>query len=394
MKYDVLKYGNSTVNTLMFGSDSVSRLVIPEGDYWEPEGETPAPTLSLGIDGVDSDGWFFRNTMPWRRLGNSGSNSMVVRLLDGKKTSDVIPYVVTTSNSQEIISDGLKSIDKNQNVSEIDDYLFLIYRKGVQWEGGDGNNVAQGTYRFVSAQDSSVYVDIPWQSAADENNTIMLAPELFTKAIRVPASGVTGYTEVLLYPFSFKDPTYFIDFSFTFYNPITDVLEENTTTYTSAGITTSLIFGNDSITKRFEYQIAANTGASFKEYAFRINDLSKYVLLHFIQEPARRNRVYYGTGYCENWLFADEYRNTNNNQYKWHSFFEACSSKVLSGNTTISTTTQQNYLAYPNDFDYNVSISGANTTTVSSEYYWGDTSYTLIRINASTSGATITFTAK
>lgn len=378
----------------MFGSDSVSRLVIPEGDYWEPEGETPAPTLSLGIDGVDSDGWFFRNTMPWRRLGNSGSNSMVVRLLDGKKTSDVIPYVVTTSNSQEIISDGLKSIDKNQNVSEIDDYLFLIYRKGVQWEGGDGNNVAQGTYRFVSAQDSSVYVDIPWQSAADENNTIMLAPELFTKAIRVPASGVTGYTEVLLYPFSFKDPTYFIDFSFTFYNPITDVLGENTTTYTSAGITTSLIFGNDSITKRFEYQIAANTGASFKEYAFRINDLSKYVLLHFIQEPARRNRVYYGTGYCENWSFADEYRNTNNNQYKWHSFFEACSSKVLSGNTTISTTTQQNYLAYPNDFDYNVSISGANTTIVSSEYYWGDTSYTLIRINASTNGATITFTAK
>lgn len=394
MKYDVLKYGNSKVNTLMFGSDSVSRLVIPEGDYWEPEGETPAPTLSLGIDGVDSDGWFFRNTMPWRRLGNSGSNSMVVRLLDGKKTSDVIPYVVTTSNSQEIISDGLKSIDKNQNVSEIDDYLFLIYRKGVQWEGGDGNNVAQGTYRFVSAQDSSVYVDIPWQSAADENNTIMLAPELFTKAIRVPASGVTGYTEVLLYPFSFKDPTYFIDFSFTFYNPITDVLGENTTTYTSAGITTSLIFGNDSITKRFEYQIAANTGASFKEYAFRINDLSKYVLLHFIQEPARRNRVYYGTGYCENWSFADEYRNTNNNQYKWHSFFEACSSKVLSGNTTISTTTQQNYLAYPNDFDYNVSISGANTTIVSSEYYWGDTSYTLIRINASTNGATITFTAK
>lgn len=395
MKYDVLKYGNDVVSALKFGSTDVSRLVTSEGDYWEPEGDTPTPTLSIGLVGIDCDNnWLYRNTLPWRRLGNSGSNSMAVRLLDGKRTSEVIPYVVSTSGSQETVVDGLKSKNTKQNVSEIDDYLFLIYRKKVIWEGGDGNNVEQGKYRFVSAQDSSVYIDIPWQSGVDENNTIMLAPELFSKAIRVPASGVTGHTDVLLYPFSFKDPTFYTESYFNVYNPLTDVLGESVTTYTATGIAASITAGSDIITRRFNYQIAANTGTSFKEYAFKITGFSTPVMLHFIQEPARRNRVYYGTGYCENWSFADEYRNTNNNQYKWHSFFEACSSKVLSGNTTISTTTQQNYLAYPNDFDYNVSISGANTTTVSSDYYWGDTSYTLIRINASTSGATITFTAK
>ena len=80
--------------------------------------------------------------------------------------------------------------------------------------------------------------------------------------------------------------------------------------------------------------------------------------------------------------FADEYENplTNKVKFKFHSFFETCSSKVISDTVTLNCPANS-YLAYPDNITIKGNSSNWNNIVQTQDrpYKWGSKNFTIIK---------------
>ena len=401
-----LKYDNSAVSTLKWGNADVRKLVIPGGDYWE-EGSS-APALEARLFGMGSNGRLFNNdNLATTSAYFYGSNaySAIVHIY-GNNTGGI-----TTNPSVE----AQNGINTGWRLSAIDDYAYMLMRTSG-YNGWAGGSVQSGsaTISFSTVNTPQITSSVKWMSTTDEDNQTLLTGMVCSKAVRVPAGGTSSYIGIMEFPYEFDSELYFTDIKML---PVTvnvsthdaSYPSEGLSQYSTSGMTASVAEDETSIDSRFTYNISKNTTSQYREYMFILCPIRRYgenfvsetswgVTLHFVQEPFKKNRIYYGIGFGADTSgypsFSDEYRNRTTveegNLYKHHTFFQTANSKVLIGNYTISARSNS-YVAYPNSFDYNVDLSGVGSTILSSAYMWGEQEYTVVRI---TSAGNVVFNIK
>lgn len=371
-----------------------------ESEECEPivENTTGATTLALKMFGVDTEGSVFvgYTSNTYDIYYNCGST--LVGLLNKNNTGGLVK--------------------ENSRISTIDEYAIMT--KMPQYYGSIAlTSPFTTTYTITTVNNSSKIVTLNYKGFIDENNLILLRGSIANKAIRVPCNGFNGKISIAQYPYDYSsdslsnDPKMvymsLIDGNFSIHG-----ISQNTISYDGFdGELTNL--PNSSIDYNFIYEIQPNDMCDYKLFVVyftniqtiedgAINPLSTIygtkqtdkscVMLQFIQEYDVRNRIYYEpfnpnntkSNYPSN--FDDKYNETQSGNYKYHSWFETCSSKTLTENSfTLNLANGAYHIAYPvNDFDYTLSNLG---TTVIDNYIWGDKSYTIIEV---TNIQNITFT--
>ena len=148
---------------------------------------------------------------------------------------------------------------------------------------------------------------------------------------------------------------------------------------------TILTYNIDKNTKgdyKYHIIILSNTTVNPERFSYGFDGmLSHSTMLHFVQEYRVKNRVYYGNGFISHKTFDDKYNVTQSEEYYYHSWFETCSSKILTEDSftiNIFATT----VAYPNsNFDYVITTSnGDELEILSDNYTWGEETYTIVKL--------------
>lgn len=362
----------------------VKKWIFPTKDYWEKGSSSQDPTvivdvpeLQIKISGIDSDGTLFLNDIP-NKLKQSTTFSMLAHIYQ--------------KNAGSIINNSISS------VSNIDDYAYLLYNSQNynNWTG-DQQSGDILKYSFSTSNKPEATINIDIERNIDYKQNTLLRGYMCSKAIRIPSSGTNGSITISRYPYTFNSPLYLQDSAII---PIT-IGSGNatpgsiTTTYSSAGINCFISDTSNKLQATFTYQINSNTSSDYKEYAFILgpktsdNDIQDGVYIHFIQEP-NADRIYYGNGFInmsstqDNIYanFADEYENplTNKVKFKFHSFFETCSSKVISDTVTLNCPANS-YLAYPDNIIIKGNSSNWNNIVQTQDrpYKWGSKNFTIIK---------------
>lgn len=396
-KIDNLKYGSNTVDYLQFDSNEVSTLVLPNGDYWEKDGEE-VPALEVRLFGMGSNGALFNNV----------DISKISRYFYGSSAYSAIAHIYG-SNTGGIVTtpstEAQSGVNTWSGLSAIDNYAYMLMRTSGYggWAGGYAQS-GSGQFSFTTVNTPQVTSSITWNCTTDEDNVSLLSGMVCSKAIRVPASGVSSYTGIMRFPYEFSSELFFTEVKMF---PVTvdsttheaSYPSDGVSQYTANGITVSLADGDTTLDSVLTYNISRNTTSQYREYMFIICPIQHYttsttprtdwgVTLHFIQEPYNKNRIYYGTGFgaeSTHRSYSDEYRNRDSaaegELYKHHAFFQTANSKILVGSTTMRVRANS-YIAYPNVFDYAIDLTGVSSTVLSAAYMWGEQEYTVVKITS------------
>ena len=285
------------------------------------------------------------------------------------------------------------------------------------------NSVQTKTYRIYPNKKPQNVKMCSVGAQVDENQSCLVSLGCITKVIRVPSSGYSfGKARFYTLPYTF-DSNLFID------EPAFILLTRGASSlnyidltelegYTDNGITLSTI-KDGALDYTLNYDIAENSTTNYNEwsvfftykealynqfkdgtvdlsYGTTLNtsfgtDLS--CMIHFIQEPYAKNRIYYGVGFKLP-SFDDMYNETSSNEYSEHYFFETTNSRILKEDSYELIVQNQNKIAYPLDFEYDLDLSQAtNIHTISENYMWGNRVYKVIRVLGSNS-FTVTFNKK
>lgn len=384
MKIENLKYDNEEVTSVIYNGQEVTKLVIPSGDYWE-KGSSSEPVFKPLLFMVNSDdkGFFdwevtkgSRPSYPDFSSVMVGSESFVVHL---NECNNIWPVTYTAT--------------RHLYCSYIDEHaLFILNTYGYNsWPGGTSGGMGGVITIKTSIGETR---KLSFEGKADENNAILLRGEVVCKSFRVPAAGMDNYIELYTYPYTFETMYYTgalpeVSLLTIGYQTVNSVpIEES---YSDNCIAISIEEGSSIIDFKINYKLEANTSKSYKEFAVipkltAFNLYNKKVntryMLHFIQEPRNENRIYYGP-YFDVDAFDDNYEHAataDKPNYKYHSFFETCSSKIVKTEDDFTVVASMKYFAYCNASDYTVTQVSGSFTTKSSNYTWGDMSYTLLQI--------------
>lgn len=414
---DVNWRGNLPVNTLRVVTDNV------EAEW--TKGEVPT-SFGVSLFGLDTEGQLFIDkklektsvTNINQTIWFSSGNFILLRI-DGKNYGNLV----------------YDKFNFGWITTDFDNRYLLFDRVGNQWAGGYTGNEKGETLSVNSSKDTgNLKYWVKAQSQLDEFHTLLGRLYLCCKIIRIPSSGYSNaaaypefsFASFELYPYTFMFKEGLDTPSFLF---LTRGEEGLTYSEFSQGspidndnISLSISKSNVYLGYDLRYNIKSNTTNDFREFTvlavqydtiknriiqnlsynstidtnivsnnvkegypktYRLNGCS---LIHFIQEPYSKNRVYYGPSWMgTNGLDENDSNNYSSGTYKYHPFFETCSSKIITNqNNTISFRVVANsaqYIAYPNDFDYTIDLAGSPGITVEkSDYLWGDRSYTVLKI--------------
>ena len=445
---NILQYNGNTVSDVNWrGNLPVSTLrVVTDNVEAEWSKGSVEPSFNATLYGLDTEGSFFINKeIPKTSIVQehlpvyfSSGNFMLVRI-EGE-------------NYGNLVFDTNNVFDYNTfrfNVISLDDkYAIIVRTSGFgSWQGGwTGNDFSDSlgmTYSKDTETNKKYYIG--GLSQLDEFHTLLGRLDLCSKIIRIPSSGysngsgassIGGQSSFELHPYTFMykealDKPFFlfmtrgenqlnvVDFTETVLN--TDDAYAKRTKDTMLGY-------------RLQYEINKNTTGKFREFTIfvaqheniknriiqntaynsivntnivssdekegypKVNHLNGCSMVHLVQEPYAKNRVYYGRSLGNN-KFIDDNALVNASAYPYHAFFETCSSKVITSQDNVikhyCMFNTDEYIAYPNDFDYEANWAALNATVVSTDYMWGEQSYTILKTRySSTTTKIITFNRK
>ena len=364
-----------------------------ENPYFEPitENTTGTPSLILRQYGLSTDNNF-------RLAANFDKDKYTFKKWPFS-TAGIVYAEFEKNNTGGITVSGSRS-----DYSMLDDYgMFFMRTRGYgSWQGGSTTNASYGgTFTVSTVNDTSLQRKVEFDGRTDENNVILLRGEIVSKALRVPSSGFSGTIQLWQYPYTFDTDVFFTDPKMVY---ITKSGEQELTVTTIdnnilqvEGISGNIQNINDNcLDYQFSYNIEKNDVNDYKYHIIVLSNGAinttalKYgfdgsrsgVMLHFIQEYRVKNRIYYGNGFINSKTFDDNYNLTQTEKYYYHSWFETCSSKILTEDSftvDIPATT----VAYPNSdvFEYEISTSnGDNLEILDNNYVWGEETYTIVKL--------------
>ena len=386
--------GNMTIHPIWEEQGSEEPETGEDG-YFEPivENNTGTTTLKLLQYGVDT----------------SAKLRLAADFDKAESTSKIWAFSCAGSVYAEFSKNNTGGINVNasniKNYSMVDDYGIIFQRTlgyGT-WQGGDTTSSSYSRTIDVSpTNDSSIIRHVELKGYVDENNNILLRGDIVNKAIRVPSSGISGNIEFWQYPYTFDSVFYYTNPIMTYITKTGNTQLTKTVSVDNALNTNGFVGSfdniNNSISYNLNYAIGNNNTGDYKYHIVIINSkgnpisvTSLYglnashvniVMLHFIQEYKVKNRIYYGYGFTVSKAFDDNYNETSNDAYSYHSWFETCSSKILTENS-FTLELNEDYVAYPNSvyFEYNFGVTNGGTVEViKNNYSWGDETYTIVRI--------------
>lgn len=383
MKIDNIKFNDSTVDSLSFNGQEVTKLVMPNGDYWE-KGSSSEPVFHPTLFMVDTGdcGFFDVDSQSFSVSKEvNGANFFVVHFAECRNVGTV----------SATVQGGLR-------YGYIDNFALFLYRADGygNWPGGSGYNSA--TYVVnISAKNNNATLN--FLSKIDEDNSALLRGDLVGKAFRVPASGVDEYLELYHYPYAFS-PTYYtgqlplLSLLNIGYQTVTPISINGT--YSNGKITISAENGSSVIDYRINYKLEPNNSNSYREYVivprqqnnnwYNKKSFACKWMIHIIQEPKNKNRIYYSphfltAGFDDSYYHASTENKPN---YQYHCFFETCSSEVIVEEKDVLVKrrmyNEDCYFAFCNSSDYEITSGTAEYTVLSDSYMWGDLEYTFVKV--------------
>lgn len=289
-----------------------------------------------------------------------------------------------------------------QQLALVDDRIAIV----------EGRIVASNIYIYPSEDPSMKTKISTLANSSDEDNTVFAEPMLITKVMKIPSSGVMAVRDrfvVAAYTFDddklVKEPSVavltrsdegvianelhvggvyddgsarisLIKSGATDYALSYEVSENTTRKFREW----SVIFGYGTMTERIvSGSYALRYGTRVSTYDSEYKDATG--MLHLVQEPYEKNRVYYGNRNPRDKMFDPSYADTGSSDYEYHVFFEHANSRVMSGASDSIVVSQYYCVAYPNDFDYEIDLSSVEHYTVlSTSYVWGGREYTLLSV--------------
>lgn len=388
---DKLKYNDGEVLKLLWNGTEVSTLrhlgLQKEWSAGEVE-----PSFNVTLYGIGGGGWMNRYynfsidsehlVQYLQILGATPIPAQFVLHLSGNRYGDVVLPSTTITNT-------------NPEASLFDNKILVV-------------KMSSGSLTFYPSEIPSIRKTFQIITEADEDESCRVGGML-TKTIRIPSIGYSGgnaFFEML--PYTFNDPIFVTDPVFTLlkkgngnYNKTVIALD---TTYsdTELSLTPSKI---RSLDYNMAYEILPNTTGQYREWSVVCGDTitdsltlnteikCPLCMLHFIQEFAVKNRIYWGLR-SDIPDFDDVYRTTQNQNYRHHYFFETANSREITENEYSIEVGVYTKIAYPNDFDYTVDFGDVTYTILNNNYTWGDKTYTLVNIYGITGIKTITFRRK
>ena len=363
-----------------------------ENPYFEPitENTTGTPSLILRQYGLSTDKNF-------RLAANCEKSSNTYKAWPFSTAG--IVYAEFEKNN----AGGVTVTTNQSDYSMVDNYgVFFTRARGYgSWQGGSTNSASYGgTYTFSTVNDTSIKRTVTYNGRTDEDNQILLRGEIVSKALRIPSSGYDGSIQLWQYPYYFDTNIFYTDPSIVYITKVNNQ-ELSVTSFdnniSADGINATFENINDnSLDYQLTYNIDKNTKGDYKYHIIILSNttvnperfsygfdgmLSHSTMLHFVQEYRVKNRVYYGNGFISHKTFDDKYNVTQSEEYYYHSWFETCSSKILTEDSftiNIFATT----VAYPNsNFDYVITTSnGDELEILSDNYTWGEETYTIVKL--------------
>ena len=287
-------------------------------------------------------------------------------------------------------------------VSLIDDESAFFFNKYNSWGTGGSERLVtfetNNNNRFTHVrllidtdEDNSLLFHIPKDltNISERTNGELY---VFNKSIRIPYNGYGGLTELISFPVNFESDYFFtlpkitcITFEKGKENPQYYDIENNT--FEIDGLSGNIDYGETNLSYTLSYMVKKNDTCDYKFYSISLSDgyvrrnntYPNCAQLTFVQEYKVKNRIYYGDGFYNNKNYDDNWRINNSDTYKYHSWFETCSSKILVDDSVEVTLSDSKLIAYPsNDFDYEVEFP-LRLELVAEDYMWGDRSYNIYR---------------
>lgn len=414
MWYDDFNQYTKRCNVIVNGSDHV----IDDDSFVDPPREgvddgTGDVSLGMRLYGIDSNGTAWMSyKLPSELIYHNETCEPSLYFDCGQSL-----FLETIGNNTGgLVCDGMSS-------SCIDDYGMLIMSPELY--GKANRSVDTVNTIIYTKRDAGKKVTFLRSGDVDHDRDLQLREYMINKAIRIPSHGYHGKTMLFQYPRNFASPLFYFDpkiivaeyyhgmFKSKNIQKTDDALVTN---ILGDGITGSLSSSiNSCIDYVFEYNIPINNTPFYKNYfVIFVNDNngkmldglelggymndSRSVMLHFIQEPRVKNRVYY----CLHKPYFSEHKDFDDNYYErdeetengWNYFFETCDSKIITAQSfTLFDTQSEGYIAYPRDdnFEYTVSFDDNSITPSVSDYQWGNRGYDIYSLERIDS---ITFTKR
>ena len=383
MKIEHIKFNDNPVTSLTFNGQEVTKLVMPNGDYWEKDAPSE-PVFDPRLFMVSSLGSGYFDTP------DMGTNYRFPIYVNGADF-----FVVHLSECKNVGTITAKIRGTGWQYAYIDNYAIFVnrYHGYDSWPGGNFNNGNfGGNIQIIPGISGVSSKTFYFDSRIDESGGGYFRGDIEGKAFRVPAAGVTDYMDYIVYPFNFSESYYVENIPKMAainigYHSVTAT--EINGTYSDNMLTTSLEVGIDAIDYIIRYSITANTTSSYRECAigpllgsqnYYNKRASCSKLIHFIQEPKNKNRIYYSPHFAT-LRFDDSYYHASAEDkpnYEYHSFFETCNSKILYGEDNVIIS-KNGYVAYCNNSDYEFTSASKAYTTVANNYMWGDMSFTILK---------------
>lgn len=383
---EIYENGRSiTAIIIQLDTGGVSReFEIRQFGYCPPITENTTGTTSLDVKlcGVDTnENLYINNTIQGNTyISFVACGTMLINFVKNN-TGGII---INGSNSYSLIDD---------------EYMLVVNRSSFgNWSAGSGSGGGfSSDFTIYPNNDNSITTTLKFRGGNDEEQDLLLYGAIVNKAIRVPYKGIDGKISITQYPYNFTSPFFFEDPKLYFIENIVEdnnnIVSINDFSHFQIGNFNGSFYNTNSVLDyMLEYEIEENDTCDYKHHVVCLStkDLNNNssliihfpcVVLHFIQEYNVRNRIYYSSEYLFYHVerFDDKYNETQSNDYQYHCWFETCSSKILLEDTINMNSCL--LIAYPNseDFEYEFSISGNYHEVLSTNYMWGEKTYTIIK---------------
>ena len=376
--------------------------------YCEPivENNTGTTSLEMFLFGVDTDSYF--------SFGKK---------IEGRNVGYIQPFIISFNTCQSMFAlvkkNNTGGINKEgMAISEIDDYGMLLMTPDSfdRFGRGESSNVTIST-----VNDENVKVLIKKDKRLDEDQRILLRNCFVNKAFRIPCDGFSGKIQIKQYPMTFDSEIFNRDVDLFFATNNGEDFSMNMirgNTISEDGFSGQIIsFENSNIDYTFEYNVSSNETCEYKHYMVVFSNVAdnsiarltyggncmsrESSVLHLIQEPKVKNRIYYSThtpyfressNIIDSRKFDDNYNETGENRYAYNYFFETCDSKILTEDefTLYKNTDLIWFVAIPDDefseFDYTFTAYDSRDNVVVLQwpiaYTWGERKYKLYTMSS------------
>lgn len=395
-------YNSNTAEAMAFNSSEVSVATYNGTTVFE-QGGSGETVFELYPEFMPNTGSYLQPRIPASQTSYTIPTGMVmmgnINFFIRAKASNTGNVTITRSN------EGLDFAYK------IDDYGygFIRFADFRVWGGGTMSGDWNGTTTFTPERDPSLAKSISFRPYLVETITEFSRGLFVAKLIRIPASGISSYIKLQFFPYTF-DSNYFYD---GVKSTIIDcskvgerdrygtLIKNHTKTDVSVSeLVSDTFLDSASITEdialqhNLNFTVGANNTGSYR-YCFTKfrKSQSGGTYVHFVQEPAMANRIYYGSVPPEPRIW-DAYNDTPTDALKYHYIFQLASSEAFTSAKTITTPADSNtaykkfVLCVPKSVQHSLTYSPDNAPTVladsSHPYSWGTQEYVIYQLASST----------